>query len=133
MPDAFVVAVPPVTDPPPEKTVNVTVTPDFAFPLASFTRTDGGVATAVPATAVWLSPPFFVTDAAAPAVDVAVNVTTGSVPVTALSTFSPTDGPSVHPTVATPDASVVAVAPDTDPPPLTTVNVTGAPAIGDPF
>jgi hypothetical protein len=32
-----------------------------------------------------------------------------------------------------PDASVVTVAPETVPPPLTTVNVTGAPAIGAPF
>jgi len=81
-----------------------------------------------------LSPAFLASEAAAPAVDVAVKVTAVSVPDVAFRTFSPVTGPSVHkPTVAMPEASVVTVAPDTDPPPLTTVNVTVARPIGDPF
>ena len=75
-----------------------------------------------------------VIDAAAPAVDVAVNATPASVPEVALRTFAPATGPSVHdPTVATPEAFVVTVSPETDPPPLTTEKVTVEPLIGDPF
>jgi hypothetical protein len=67
-------------------------------------------------------------------VDVAVKATGLSDPEVASRTFAPATGPSVHePTVATPDESVVTVAPDTDPPPLTTVKVTVAPPIGNPF
>jgi hypothetical protein len=66
--------------------------------------------------------------------DVAVKVTPASVPEVALRTFAPVTGPSVHePTVAMPEASVVTVAPETDPPPLTTSNVTDTPLIGDAF
>jgi hypothetical protein len=81
-----------------------------------------------------LSPAFLPSDAAAPATDVAVNETALSVPEVALRTFAPVVGPSVHePTVAMPLAFVVAVGPETDPPPLTTVNVTSSPATGEPF
>jgi hypothetical protein len=67
-------------------------------------------------------------------VDVAVKETLASVPEVALRTFAPVTGPSVHePTVAIPEPLVVTVAPETEPPPLTTANVTGAPSIGDPF
>src|SRR5207249_6375999 len=45
------------------------------FPFASFTITDGGVLTAVPAVADWLVALFAAIVAAAPAVPVAVNVT----------------------------------------------------------
>ena len=44
----FDVALPPVTDPPPLATANVTTTPDFGFPFASFTVTAGAIATAAP-------------------------------------------------------------------------------------
>jgi hypothetical protein len=47
-----VVAVAPVTDPPPDTTAKVTDTSDFGLPFASFTRTDGGIGTALPAVAV---------------------------------------------------------------------------------
>jgi len=81
-----------------------------------------------------LSPAFLASEAAAPAVDVAVKATPVSVPEVASRTFAPVTGPSVHePTVAMPEALVVTVAPDTDPPPLTTAKVTLAPPIGDPF
>ena len=51
-PASFVTVLAPVTDPPPDPTENVTVTPDATLPLASFTRTDGGTETALPAVAV---------------------------------------------------------------------------------
>jgi hypothetical protein len=134
MPAAFVDAVAPVTDPPPDTTAKVTDTPDAGLPLASLTMTDGGIGTALPATALWLSPAFFASEAAAPAVDVAVNATGVRPPKVALTTLVPVVGPSVHePTVAIPEAPEVTVAPETDPPPPTTANDTVAPLIGDPF
>lgn len=63
-----------------------------------------------------------------------MKATAVSNPEVALRTFAPVTGPSVHePTVAMPVASVVTVAPEIDPPPLTTAKVTGTPPIGDPF
>ena len=63
-----------------------------------------------------------------------MKVTALSVPEVALRTFAPVTGPSVHePTVAMPKASVVTVAPETDPPPLTTAKFTDTPLIGDAF
>jgi hypothetical protein len=52
MPDASVVALPPVTVPPPPVTVNVTGAPANGLPLASLTRTDGSSVTCAPAGAV---------------------------------------------------------------------------------
>jgi hypothetical protein len=81
-----------------------------------------------------LSPPFFASDAALPATDVAVNETALRAPEVALRTFAPIVGPRVQePTVAIPESLVVAFAPETEPPPLTTEKVTGAPDNGDPF
>jgi len=51
MPLPLVVCVPPVTLPLPAAGVNVTATSATGFPFASFTITDGGVLTAVPAVA----------------------------------------------------------------------------------
>ena len=51
-PLALVVWLPPVTAPLPAAGVKVTVTPATGFPFASFTITEGGDATAVPAVAV---------------------------------------------------------------------------------
>jgi hypothetical protein len=48
-PDAFDVAVPPLMDPPPLATANVTTIPDFGFPFASLTVTAGATATGLPA------------------------------------------------------------------------------------
>jgi hypothetical protein len=56
MPEAFVVAEALETEPPPELTVKVTVTPDTGLLLASRTSTLGAVATAVPTVADWLLP-----------------------------------------------------------------------------
>ena len=50
-PAALVVAVAPVTLPPPLATANVTVAPDTAAPNPSVTTTAGGTATAVPTSA----------------------------------------------------------------------------------
>jgi len=52
MPDASVVALPPVTVPPPLVTVNVTGAPPNGLPLASLTRTDGRSVTCTPGGAV---------------------------------------------------------------------------------
>jgi hypothetical protein len=51
-PDAFVVTEPPVREPPPLVTTNVTGTPAIAAPRWSFTMTEGSSVTAAPATAV---------------------------------------------------------------------------------
>src|SRR5207237_1761067 len=64
-----------VTVPLPAAGVNVTATPVTGFPFASFTITDGGELTAVPAVADWLVGLFAAIVAAVPAVPVAVNVT----------------------------------------------------------
>jgi hypothetical protein len=55
MPDAFETTVLPLGDeiePPPVATANTTLTPDTGLLLASRTKTDGAVATALPAIAV---------------------------------------------------------------------------------
>src|SRR5436853_544289 len=113
-PPAFVVSLPPVIVPFPGATANVTATPATAFPFASFTSTDGGVLTTVPAVADWLVALFAAMVAAAPAVPVAVNVTglPDNVPDEAVSVFEPAVALSVQlPTVATPLALVVWLAP----------------------
>ncbi len=76
-----------VTAPLPAAGVNVTATPVTGFPFASFTITDGGVLTAVPAAADWLVALFAAIVAAAPAVPVAVKVT--GLPVSGRSPGSP--------------------------------------------
>src|SRR5205807_4465935 len=55
IPLPLVVWLPPVTLPLPGATANVTATPVTGFPFASFTITEGGELTAVPATLVWLA------------------------------------------------------------------------------
>ena len=52
IPEEFVVAEPPSTDPPPEATAKVTERPGTGLPPASVTSTDGAVATALPAVAL---------------------------------------------------------------------------------
>ena len=51
MPDASVVAVSPVAEPPPVATANVTEIPALGLPPESVTRTEGGIVTAVPTVA----------------------------------------------------------------------------------
>ena len=63
------------TDPPPDATANVTLTPDTGLLFASVTSTLGTTDTALPATADWPSPALIATVAALPGVPVAVNVT----------------------------------------------------------
>src|SRR5207249_10542799 len=80
------------------------------FPFASFTITDGGVLTAVPAVADWLVALFAAIVAAAPAVPVAVNVTglPDKVPELAVNVFEPAVTLRVQlPTVAMPLPLVV--------------------------
>ena len=87
----------------------VTVAPLTGLSYASITLTLGGVATAVPTIADWVSPPFLVICVAGPAVPVAENVKevvsfTGS--AEAVSVFDPAVVPSVQlVTVAVPSLS----------------------------
>src|SRR5207302_9530707 len=87
-----------VTVPLPAAGVNVTATPVTGFPFASFTITDGGEVTAVPAVADWLVGLFAAIVAAVPAVPVAVNVTglPETDPDAAVSVFGPAVGLSVQ-------------------------------------
>src|SRR5439155_452209 len=77
----FVVWLPPVIVPFPDATVNVTATPTTGFPLASFTITDGGEPTAVPATADCVVGLLAAIAAAAPAVSVIPAVAGVRVPL----------------------------------------------------
>ena len=62
------VAEPPLTEPPPEATAKVRVTPETGLSLASVTSTLGSVATAVPTVAAWPPPAFAVILPTGPAV-----------------------------------------------------------------
>src|SRR5207245_261773 len=132
-PLALVVWLAPVIVPFPGATANVTATCATGFPFASFTITDGGVLTAAPAVADWPVALFAAIVAAAPAVPVAVNVTglPDKVPELAVNVFEPAVALSVQlPTVATPLALVVWLAPPTLPSPGATANVTATCATG---
>ena len=99
-----------VTVPLPAAGVNVTATCATGFPFASFTITEGGALTAVPAVADWLVGLFAAIVAAAPAVPVAVKVTglPERDPEVAVKVLSPAVALNVQlPTVATPLALVV--------------------------
>src|SRR5688572_10988912 len=63
------------TVPPPEATSNMTETPATGLPNWSATRTEGGIATAVPTAALWLFPALIAIVLAASALPVAVNAT----------------------------------------------------------
>src|SRR5436189_203356 len=112
---------------------NVTLTPATAFPLASVIFTAGAVATVAPATPVWLSPAFFASVVGTGAVAVALNV--AGLPVRLVDVAVSVLAPAVVPSVqlvgeAMPLAFVVALPPDTDPPPLATAKVTDTPDTG---
>src|SRR5206468_3507613 len=116
--------------------VNVTATPPTGFPFASFTITDGGDVTAVPAVADWLVGLFAAIAAAAPAVPVAVKVTGLPVsdPDVAVRVLLPAVALSVQlPTVATPLALVVGRESVVEAIPGATANVTATCATGFPF
>ena len=120
----------------PGATANVTATCATGFPFASFTITDGGVLTAVPAVADWLVALFAAIVAAVPAVPVAVKVTglPESDPDVAVRVFEPAVGLNVQlPTVATPLPFVVRFLPVIVPFPGATANVTATPVTGFPF
>src|SRR5205807_2008485 len=125
-----------VTVPLPSAGVNVTATPVTGFPFASFTITDGGGLTAVPAGAVGLVGLFGAMVAAAPAVPVAVNVTGLPVsdPDVAVRGLLPAVALRVQlPTVPMPLPLVLFPPPTPFPPPSAGVNVTATPATGFPF
>src|SRR5207244_7242995 len=69
-----------VTVPLPGATANVTATPDTGLPFASFTITEGGGVTAVPAGAD-APPALWAIDAAAPALSAIAPELTGVIPV----------------------------------------------------
>jgi len=121
----------------PGATANVTATPVTGFPLASFTITEGGELTAVPAAADWLVGLFAAIVAAVPAAPVAVNVTglPESDPDAAVSVFGPAVGLSVQEVrAAIPSVPVLtAVVGVTVPLPAVGVNVTATSATGLPF
>ena len=74
MPAALVVAEGPLAEPPPEATAKVTLTPGTGLPWLSVTMTLGGVLTAVPAVADWLSPALRAIWVAGPAIVVIVGL-----------------------------------------------------------
>src|SRR6184192_3856245 len=137
MPSPVVVWLPPVMVPLPGATPNVTVTAATGFPFASFTITDGGALTAVPAVADWLVGLFAAIVAAAPVVPVAVNVTglPDNVPEEAVRVFDPAVGLSVQEVrAAIPSAPVLTgLVGVTVPLPAAGVNVTATPVTGFPF
>src|SRR5207237_8200981 len=113
-----------------------TAAPVTGFPFASFTITDGGALTAVPAVADWLVALFAAIVAAVPAVPVAVNVTglPESDPDVAVSVLLPAVALNVQlPTVAMPLPLVVWLPPVIVPFPGATANVTATCATGFPF
>src|SRR5688572_26659702 len=122
------------TVPPPEATSNMTETPATGLPNWSVTRTEGGIATAVPTGALWSFPALIAMVLADAGVPGAVNV--AGLPArpldVAVRVLVPALGPSVHDvTAAIPFAPVVtAVVGSTVPPPDATANVTGTPATG---
>src|SRR5438034_5730204 len=92
-----------VTVPLPAVGVNVTATPSTGLPFTSFTITDGGDVTAVPAVADWLVGLFAAICVADPAVPIAVKVTglPESDPDVAVNVFEPAVALRVQlPTVA---------------------------------
>src|SRR5205085_2908365 len=109
-PLALVVWLPPVIVPFPGATANVTTTCATGSPIPSFTITDGGVLTAVPAVADWLVALFAAIVPAAPAVPYAALFRSlpESEPEVAVNVFGPAVAFRVQlPTVATPLALVV--------------------------
>src|SRR5439155_1218008 len=126
-----------LTVPPPDATANVTLTPPTGLPFASRTITEGSIATAVPAVAVWPFPALMAIWVAVPAVPVAVKVTglPASPLAVAVSEFGPTVGPKIRrATCRDPVAFVVTgVVGVTEPPSHATANATLPPASGLPF
>src|SRR5437867_11372 len=118
-----------VTVPLPAVGVNVTATPSTGLPFTSFTITDGGDVTAVPAVADWLVGLFAVIVAAVPAVPVALKVTGQPAP-RARTAGVASAGPSVQVVAAMPLPLLVDVVGLTDPLPVAGVHVTVTPATG---
>ena len=135
IPEASLVALAPVIEPPPSCTAKVTGTPATGLSLASTTSTLGGMVTGVPTCTVWPFPAFMTILFGAPAMPVAVKVTGDPVRPAreAVSVFAPAVVPNRQlPTVAIPAALVVGLAPVTEPPPEATAKVTTTPETGLP-
>src|SRR5579859_1676081 len=98
--ELVVVGFVPVSDPLPVTTAKVTVTPETGLLLTSVTRTEGAMATELPAVADCPSPALIDIFAAPPTVPVAVKVTGLPPPANpvavAVIVFAPATVPSVH-------------------------------------
>ena len=133
MPWAFVVCEAPASCPLPDVTANVTATLGAGFPPASRTTTLGALVTSVPTGAVCCVAEMAVTEAAAPAVAVAVK-TIGLLETPACGTCAdrrcvPVPGPSCQvPADAMPCVFVTADGCATLPPPLMTLKNTVTPS-----
>src|SRR6185437_2217344 len=133
MPDAFVVAPPPVTAPPPVATAKVTEKLGTGFPNWSFTSTEGLVGSALPAAAVCPSPPFFVAVFGTSGPAVTMNETEVNPGADAVSVSVRAVVASLKlPTVATPDPLVPTDPPVTVPFAAVAAKVTVTPATGLP-
>src|SRR5207302_828534 len=120
----------------PGATANVTATCATGFPFASFTITDGGDVTAVPAVADWLVALFAATVAAVPAVPAALKVT--GLPLKPHELAVSVSGPAVAlsvqlPTVAVPSPQRPCLPPFPTRRPSDPANVTATCATGFPF
>jgi len=113
----------------PGATANVTATSATGFPFASFTITDGGVLTAVPAVADWLVALFAAIVVAGPGDADALKVTGDPAPV-ACTVCVPAAVPSVQLVAAMPLPLLVDVVGLSDPLPVAGVHVTVTPATG---
>jgi hypothetical protein len=129
LPAASVVAVAGVMEPPPAVDANVTVTPDLGFPTASVTTTLTQFAAVAPAMRFTGSVPAFAMFAAGPATVVAENVSGDPVSpaAVAVAVFVVSVLDTLNTVLAIPEASLVAVAGVTEPPPAVTANVTVVP------
>ena len=115
------------TEPPPVATAKVTATPDTGLVLTSRTTTDGGIATVLPAVAVWPLPALTAICVGAPGVMVTVPDTTDVSPALPKVRVRPPTVPVIESpaNVARPAASVLIVAvPPRTPPPVAMATVT---------
>jgi hypothetical protein len=133
-PLASVVAVGGVMVPPPALTAKATFTPGFPLPRASVTWMRTESENVAPTTTLVGSVPILTMLFAGPATLVAEKLTgdpTRAATV-AVAVFAPTVLPILKAVPASPDASVVALVGDTEPPPAVAAKVTATPETGLP-
>ena len=136
-PLAFVVAVPPVTLPPPPVTAKVTLAPATPLPRASLSLAAGGTGTARPIGEVWPLPLLVGAKSsvvAGPASAIALKEVNENEPVTDTVTICATEvfDPIVQVVDARPSVPGVTLGVPTDPDPDVTTNATVRPAMAPP-